>query len=517
MAFSFGSAATTKAITGTQAGSSFGSGFGGFGTATTTSTVTGFGGFGAFGAKTTTAGSTGFGFGSATAASNASTGFGTGGFSFGAPKSTASSFGTFGTSTLGGTTSTGATGIGTTTFGQPQQSQQQSAAQQLANMATAVSLPVIFGDERDALLAKWNQLQAYWGVGKGYFSQSGAVDFTPENPFCRFKAVGYSCLPKRKDEDGLVLLTFNKKAEDVQKNQSQVVQTLHKILGANPNVSVCVEGVKPQPDSKSVMTMYIQERSPTGTVKRYKATDVAAHMSSAAIKSQLTAQLTITDIVPQTGLNNDQLKSYLETPPAGIDPLLWQQAKLDNPDPEKLIPVPMIGFSELHKRLKHQQQQTKMHQSRLDVITGDIGDLQRNQTNMMTKLEQYKRKHLELSHRTLRVIVQQEIYRKLGYAIQADEEQLRVQLETIQAELSAPTQFKGRLNELMSQMRLQSQFGTSRGDLGYQIDTTVQHEIKQHLKTQQEGLNHLINVIKDDLQDLQLIGQGLVDSSQIRR
>ena len=324
-------------------------------------------------------------------------------------------------------------------------------------------------------------------------------------------------MPKRKDEDGLVLLTFNKKAEDVQKNQSQVVQTLHKILGANPNVSVCVEGVKPQPDSKSVMTMYIQERSPTGTVKRYKATDVAAHMSSAAIKSQLTAQLTITDIVPQTGLNNDQLKSYLETPPAGIDPLLWQQAKLDNPDPEKLIPVPMIGFSELHKRLKHQQQQTKMHQSRLDVITGDIGDLQRNQTNMMTKLEQYKRKHLELSHRTLRVIVQQEIYRKLGYAIQADEEQLRVQLETIQAELSAPTQFKGRLNELMSQMRLQSQFGTSRGDLGYQIDTTVQHEIKQHLKTQQEGLNHLINVIKDDLQDLQLIGQGLVDSSQIRR
>ena len=30
----------------------------------------------------------------------------------------------------------------------------------------------------------------------------------------------------------------------------------------------------------------------------------------------------------------------------------------------------------------------------------------------------------------------------MGYAIQADEEQLRVQLEALQAELNAPTQFK---------------------------------------------------------------------------
>jgi hypothetical protein len=39
-------------------------------------------------------------------------------------------------------------------------------------------------------------------------------------------------------------------------------------------------------------------------------------------------------------------------------------------------------------------------------------------------------------------MVRQETHRKLGYAIQADEEQLRVGLETIQAELNAPTQFK---------------------------------------------------------------------------
>lgn len=40
------------------------------------------------------------------------------------------------------------------------------------------------------------------------------------------------------------------------------------------------------------------------------------------------------------------------------------------------------------------------------------------------------------------VLIKQEIKRKSGYAIQVDEEHLRVQLDTIQSELNAPTQFK---------------------------------------------------------------------------
>ena len=68
-----------------------------------------------------------------------------------------------------------------------QQQQQQQQQIELANMAMAVSLPQIYGDERDTIMAKWNQLQAYWGTGKGFFSQNAAVAFKPDNPFCRFK------------------------------------------------------------------------------------------------------------------------------------------------------------------------------------------------------------------------------------------------------------------------------------------------------------------------------------------
>lgn len=59
---------------------------------------------------------------------------------------------------------------------------------QLINTASALSAPTLLNDERDAILAKWNQLQAFWGTGKGYFNNIiPPVDFTQENPFCRFK------------------------------------------------------------------------------------------------------------------------------------------------------------------------------------------------------------------------------------------------------------------------------------------------------------------------------------------
>ena len=55
-------------------------------------------------------------------------------------------------------------------------------------MTTALSMPMIFGDERDSILAKFNQIQSLWGAGKGYYTGSQQpITFTMDNPFCRFK------------------------------------------------------------------------------------------------------------------------------------------------------------------------------------------------------------------------------------------------------------------------------------------------------------------------------------------
>ncbi|XP_047425842.1 nucleoporin p54 isoform X1 [Mugil cephalus] len=563
----FGAATTTAAAPAT--GFSFGStntGFGGLGAGNTTAGGFSFGGFGlnanppavsfnvgCFGTATTTG--TVFNFGNSLASTGAFGGFGTttttaagagSTFSFAAPSNTAGSlfsntqnkgfgFSTgLGTGATAGTSGFG-TGLGTTSLGgfggfniqQPQQqqgglfgqqAQQQGQAQptQLYQQVTALSAPTLLGDERDSILAKWNQLQAYWGTGKGYYSNNNPpVDFTQENPFCRFKAVGYSCVPVSKDEDGLVVLVFNKKEADVRAQQQQLVESLHKVLGSNQTLTVNVDGVKALPSDQTEVIIYVVERSPNGTSKRIPASTLFSYLEQANIKAQLT-QIAVAMSVTRTELSPAQLKQLLQNAPAGVDPIIWEQAKVDNPDPEKLIPVPMVGFKELLRRLQIQEQMTKQHQTRVDIISSDISELQKNQATTVAKIAQYKRKLMDLSHRVLQVLIKQEIQRKSGYAIQVDEEHLRVQLDTIQSELNAPTQFKGRLNELMSQIRMQNHFGAVRSEERYSVDADLLREIKQHLKQQQDGLSHLISVIKDDLEDIKLIEHGLSDSGHIR-
>ncbi|XP_030004164.1 nucleoporin p54 isoform X3 [Sphaeramia orbicularis] len=565
MAFSFGGATSNTAA------STSGFPFGSFGAKTTASTAFGFGapaattttassGFSTltapgFGAATTTAAApaTGFSFGS----TNTGTfgGFGTtttsavapgSTFSFATPSNTTGSlFGNtqnkgFGFSSgLGTGTAAGASGFGTglgTTglggfggfnvpqtqqqqgglFGQQTQQPGQTQPTQLYQQVTALSAPTLLGDERDSILAKWNQLQAYWGTGKGYYGNNNPpVDFTLENPFCRFKAVGYSCIPVSKDEDGLVALVLNKKEADVRTQQQQLVESIHKVLGSNQTLTVNVEGVKALPNDQTEVIVYVVERSPNGTSKRIPATTLFGYLEQANIKVQLT-QLGVAMSITRTELSPAQLKQLLQNAPAGVDPIIWEQAKVDNPDPEKLIPVPMVGFKELLRRLQIQEQMTKQHQTRVDIISNDISELQKNQATTVAKIAQYKRKLMDLSHRVLQVLIKQEIQRKSGYAIQVDEEHLRVQLDTIQSELNAPTQFKGRLNELMSQIRMQNHFGAVRSEERYNVDADLLREIKQHLKQQQEGLSHLISVIKDDLEDIKLIEHGLSDSGHMR-
>ena len=75
-----------------------------------------------------------------------------------------------------------------TLLGQSQQLQNQGLENPLASMTSALTMPSIFGDERDTVIAKLNQLQALWGEGKAVYSHSAApITLTQENPFSRFK------------------------------------------------------------------------------------------------------------------------------------------------------------------------------------------------------------------------------------------------------------------------------------------------------------------------------------------
>ena len=84
-------------------------------------------------------------------------------------------------------------------FQTAQQSQQQQQPQPSETdlIDFAVYACNVFGDDRDDVLRRWNMLQACWGVGKAVYNASmPPVNLTPENRYCKFKAIGYSALPK---------------------------------------------------------------------------------------------------------------------------------------------------------------------------------------------------------------------------------------------------------------------------------------------------------------------------------
>jgi len=504
----FGAPASTAAPTGFGAATQPSTGFGGFGSTSTSQPQTGFGGFG------TAATQPASGFGGFGTTATTSTGFG----GFGAAAGTKpTGFGTtFGTgSTLGGgfgattgfgapTTGFGATG-GATAFSQPQQQQQPSNP--VDNLFTAVLHCNLYNDERDGIIARWNMLQASWGQGKAYFSnQAQPVTITPENPFCRFKAIGYSALPKHDNKDGLVSIMFKKKLAEVEAGKAQLTSGLTQLLGNKPGLKVNIETVKSVSGDNTEVVITVQETQQNGTTRKVPASDLHNFLNSQANNLKT---MGVEMVVPKLSFSQADITQYLADPPSGVDARLWKQAQADNPDPKKLLPVPMIGFRALQSRTVAQDQQAKAQAGRLDTIAGNISELQKKATDTQAALTEAKRRQLELSHRVLRVLVRQESTRKVGFTITQQEEVIRGQLEALQAELATPTQFKGRLNELLSQVRLQSQTAVLSGGEKYTLDQFAVNDIKSVLKDQQEGIQALVSCVKEDLKDLAVMTSGL--------
>ncbi|XP_030381799.1 probable nucleoporin Nup54 [Scaptodrosophila lebanonensis] len=508
-----------------------------FGAPTTTSVAapigTGFGGFGAtatpgqtslFGNPVTSTAPPAFsGFGQNTVVSSTpASGFA----GFGSTTTTAPTFGGFGaTQSAFGTTPFGSTfgkppattvtpgfgGFGNTNFMMGQQQQQPVPISSDEAFAQAILNVSIFGDERDTIVAKWNYLQALWGTGKLFYSQSAApVDITQENYLCRFKAIGYITMPGKDNKMGLVALNFDKELAAVKPQQQQVVQTLHSLFGSKPNLLVHIDTLKELDNKKCQMIIYVEEKQThaPNESKRILSTDVANYLNQGNVKQQLT-NIGVSEVLSLVVSDEDQLKDYLENPPPGVDPRLWSQAKLENPDPKKYIPVPMIGFNDLKWRVKCQEHEAETHALYIKKVEGELTELRQRYAAVNAKILEHKGKLAELGHRILRIMVKQEYTRKVGTSLSPEEEMLRTKLQNLQAIVSAPTQFRGRLSELLSQMRMKRNQFSAIGSTEYILDKEAENDMKAFLNMQQRAMEVLSETINKDLKSLDIIMQGL--------
>lgn len=97
----------------------------------------------------------------------------------------------------------------------------------------------------------------------------------------------------------------------------------------------------------------------------------------------------------------------------------------------------------------------------------------------------------------------------MGCALSPEEEISRSKLENMQALISAPTQFKGRLSELLSQMRMQRNQWSSGGSNEYILDKDSTEEMKIFLSMQQKAMTYSIETANKDLNALKIIIDGM--------
>ncbi|XP_059482560.1 nucleoporin p54 [Neocloeon triangulifer] len=523
----FGSTPQTfgQANTGTTA---FG-GTGAFGAPTSTS----FGGFGSFG--TTPASSAGgtlfsntggglFGGTSTSGTSGGFTSFGgtsAAGTLFGGNTSTPSlNLGGFGTKTTSSFGAYGGFSAPTQSFGigQPSgglfasQAPQQQQQPQEDPLVVSVNNVIIFNDERDAVLKRWNGVLAQWGTGKGYYhSQAQPVTYTPQNIYSKFKALGYNLLPGGKDEDGIVSVTVGKKEPEVRAQQQQIQITLQNLL-VGRQMTVALQEVRGSTNDTTQVLVTVTEKSQTGQTRKIPATEFANFLNNS--KAQL-GSIGVTNVAAVVAPSQEEINSYLANPPIGIEPRLWNQAISDNPDPKRYVPVPMIGFAELRSRMNCQEAESARHVAFLAQAKDRLQEMQRQASEAREKLEQRTLSLRSLQQRLMKALIKLQVYRREGTALLPIEEELRARLEQINNAVSQPNHCKVRLSELMSQTELKSFMGSNSDYSGkYQLDGDSLQELHKYLKMEQQGISHLIDIATSDAENVQFLQQDMSQVSQ---
>ena len=148
---------------------------------------------------------------------------------------------------------------------QQQQIQQRQTQQSVDAFYASLSQPMPFGDERDSIIARLNQLQAMLGRGTGY-SALGTVTYSPDNPFSRFRGIAYNVMPTSSEADGLVCMELTRPFAEVLPQKQGIQDHLFRLLGGRVNYQLVIEEIRPaaRSENNTEVVIKVVERQASG-------------------------------------------------------------------------------------------------------------------------------------------------------------------------------------------------------------------------------------------------------------
>lgn len=139
------------------------------------------------------------------------------------------------------------------------------------------------------------------------------------------------------------------------------------------------------------------------------------------------------------------------SPGPADNPKEWDQALQNKPGPG-MIPSLASGFEALAARLKTQRAVIAIFNQKLHEINNCLDSiLSKHDLNWSVNMLQARRKHDTLRRRTLVLARKAQVLRNRGYALSADEDELRIKLENMERNVQDPA-VNARLDELWSRL-----------------------------------------------------------------
>lgn len=390
-------------------------------------------------------------------------------------------------------------------FPQPQQQPatgQSLAAQPAASLDVDISSPKIFGDSRDVVLGQLNRVQALYGTGKAVYSQNGVniqtFDLSQYPATSRLKTVAYSELKRDEGEERIGVVV---KFENEVNLKAAILVYENNLKSLFNNYPAKMDTTKMLPGQRALMTFSVSD--PVAQ-RRLPASQLMSHLSNPAVKNQLPAvfQNNFIQLLTLNSLSKQEIEEYLSNPPSGLDPTVWSQAKAKNPDPNRFIPVPLLGFGSLNERFKLEEQEVFQQKSRIKLICDSIFQLEKSVEATKAKLEECRKRNAPLKVKVLRLMIAQELAQKAGSPVQPEEDALRAKLESINMELNAPTKFRGCLNELMSSVRQMQTHKMHAPSPPFEMSSVLVADLKSHLKRESEAISHLLSILRHDQESI---------------
>ncbi|KAG7347016.1 nucleoporin complex subunit 54 [Nitzschia inconspicua] len=184
----------------------------------------------------------------------------------------------------------------------------------------------------------------------------------------------------------------------------------------------------------------------------------------------------------------------------------WKLAVVNNPDPDMYEPVPLIGASALQARVLCQQGEAKESAAQAKIVQGIIDCLRQRESQTRQDLVEKERRFAALKRRLLQVMTKVELARSMNKPFQPDEYQSSQRWRTLLAHVD---ELRNESLVLRDQARAHRQ-GQQQQHGNSALDGVSIPELNKVLKDHDDKLQRLIETVKKDRRDVELVGNRVV-------